>query len=203
MAKRRTSTVVGLILAVSGAAAGCDATSPAGANIPVHQGADGGAGAGEAGGAPCALIGGQGTVCTGGANEPGITGTSVNNQGLVGSSMNGRGVYGTSLASEGGYFSSTDGDGLLAYSTKGFSGRFTGGRGVVIDPPGLAGAVALAVNGPTRTALVAATAGGVPVCGSLDAESGLFTLGRCDDRLARLEADVAALKARLADAGAP
>jgi hypothetical protein len=92
---------------------------------------------------------------------------------------------------------------LLAYSTHGFAGHFTGGRGVVIDPAGVAGAVALAVNGPTRIALAAATTNGVPVCGSLDPDSGLFTLGRCDDRLARLETDVAALKARLADAGSP
>jgi hypothetical protein len=151
----------------------------------------------------CASTPSEGTVCSGGDNDPGLTGTSVNNEGLIGNSIKGRGIYGSSLEREGGYLSSTEGDGLLAYSVNGFSGHFTGGRGVVIDAPGVAGAPALSASGPARVALPAATAGVVPVCGTLDTASGLFTLTRCDDRLDRLEAEVAALMARLGseDAG--
>jgi hypothetical protein len=60
----------------------------------------------------------------------------------------------------------------------------------------------------TPVALPAAATGVIPVCGTLDAPSGLFTLTKCDDRLDKLEAEVAALQARLdgltagADAGA-
>jgi hypothetical protein len=155
----------------------------------------------------CASSAADGTVCSGGDNQPGLTAVSVNNQGLIGNSQKGRGVYGTSLESEGGYFSSTDGDGVLAYSVNGYSGHFTGGRGVFIDPPGAAGAPALAVNGPVRLALPAAAAGVIPVCGTLDPASGLFTLTKCDDRLDKLEAEVAALEARLgvtpSDGGTP
>jgi hypothetical protein len=152
----------------------------------------------------CAVTSADGTVCAGGVNGPGLTGTSVNNQGLIGSSTKGRGVYGSSLTSEGGYFSSTDGDGLLAYSLNGFSGHFTGGRGIAIDTPGVSGAPALTANGPARVALATGAPGVIPVCGTLDPASGLFTLVKCDDRLDRLEAEVAALQARLgsADAGA-
>jgi hypothetical protein len=150
----------------------------------------------------------NGTVCSGGDNGPGLTGMSTNNQGLIGNSINGRGVYGSSLESEGGYFSSTDGDGLLAYSVNGFAGHFTGGQGVVIDTPQVTGAPALTANGAARVALPAAAPGVIPVCGTLDTASGLFTLTKCDDRLDKLEATVAALQARLdsltggADAGA-
>jgi hypothetical protein len=156
---------------------------------------------------PCTFVPGQGAVCSGGDNGPGVTGVSTNNQGLIGDSMNGRGVYGSSFTSQGGYFSSQSGDGLLGYSETGFSGHFTGGTGVMIDPPmsASAGGPALTVNGQARFALPTAPAGVVPVCGVLDPASGLFTLTRCDDRLDRLEAEVAALEARLgsADAGAP
>ena len=153
----------------------------------------------------CTTSAADGTLCSGGDNGPGLTGESVNNQGLIGNSVKGRGVYGSSISSEGGYFSSTDGDGLLAYSFSGYSGHFTGGRGVLIDPPGAADAPAVTVNGPALLALPAAASGVIPVCGTLDAASGLFTLSKCDDRLDKLEAEVAALKARLdgPDAGAP
>jgi hypothetical protein len=152
----------------------------------------------------CASTSADGTVCAGGDNGPGLTGMSVNNQGLIGNSIKGRGVYGTSLESEGGYFSSTDGDGVLAYSVNGYAGHFTGGLGVAIDAPGVAGAPALTASGPARVALPASSPGVIPVCGTLDPASGLFTLTKCDDRLDRLEAEVAALMARLgpADAGA-
>ena len=155
--------------------------------------------------ASCAYVPSEGLVCAGGDNGVGVTGTSVNNEGLVGTSMNGRGVYGSSMTSQGGYFSSTSGDGLLGYSMSGFSGHFTGGNGVMIDPPGPAASAALTVNGPARLALAAAPATVVPVCGALDQTSGLFTLTKCDDRIDKLEAEVAALQARLgpADAGAP
>jgi hypothetical protein len=148
---------------------------------------------------------GNGPVCSGGDNEPGLTGESINNQGLIGNSQHGRGVYGSSASSEGGYFSSTDGDGLLGYSLNGFSGHFTGGKGVMMDPPTAAGSPALTVNGKVQLALPAATTALIPVCGTLDPTSGLFTLVKCDDRLDKLEAEVAALEARLgsADAGAP
>jgi hypothetical protein len=153
----------------------------------------------------CSASGGSGTVCSGGDNEPGLTGQSTNNQGLIGNSQHGRGVYGSSSSSEGGYFSSTDGDGVLGYSLNGFSGHFTGGKGVMMDPPSASGSPALTVNGKAQLALPAASAAVIPVCGTLDAASGLFTLVKCDDRLDKLEAEVAALKARLgpADAGAP
>jgi hypothetical protein len=145
----------------------------------------------------------NGTICNGGDNGPGLTAMSGNNEGLIGNSVQGRGVYGSSVGSEGGYFSSTNGDGLLAYSENGYAGHFTGGRGVVIDPPGVSGALALTASGPVRVGLPAASQGVVPVCGTLDTASGLFTLTKCDDRLDKLEAEVAALMARLgsADAG--
>jgi hypothetical protein len=155
----------------------------------------------------CSSNDSDGTVCSGGDNLPGLTALSVNNEALIATSQKGRGVYGTSLESQGGYFVSTDGEGLLAYSVNGYSGHFTGGRGVFIDPPGDASAPALAVNGSARLALPAATPGVIPVCGTLDPVSGLFTLTKCDDRLDKLEAEVAALEARLgiapSDGGTP
>jgi hypothetical protein len=146
----------------------------------------------------------EGTVCNGGENGPGLTAQSVNNEGLIGDSIKGRGVYGSSVAIEGGYFSSTNGDALLGYSQNGYAGHFTGGRGVIVDAPGIGGSPALTANGPALVALLSADAGVVPVCGSLDTASGLFQLTKCDDRLDKLEAEVAVLMARLgpADAGA-
>jgi hypothetical protein len=180
--------------------AGCD--SAPGASPIADGGSDA---ASDAGAALCTAGPNEGTVCSGGENAPGLTAQSVNNQGLIGDSVNGRGVYGSSIASEGGYFSSTDGDGLLAYSTNGYSAHFTGGRGVIIDPPGPTAVAALSINGSERVALPAAATSAVPVCGTLDQASGLFTLGSCVDRFAALEARIAALEARLgtADAGAP
>jgi hypothetical protein len=147
---------------------------------------------------PCTSSDSDGVVCNGGVDLPGVSGLSKDNEGVIGSSTNGRGVYGASVSLEGGYFSSTDGDGLLAYTLNGYSGHFTGGRGVIIDAPGVAGSPALTANGPARVALPAAAPGVVPVCGVLDTASGLFSLSKCDDRLDRLEAQVAALTARLA-----
>jgi len=183
------------------ALAACDAGMNAGG---VSSKGDASAGAAAMVGAElCSESVDDGTVCTGGDNGPGLTGMSVNNQGLIGNSQMGRGVYGSSLTSEGGYFSSTDGDGVLGYSVNGYSGHFSGGKGVTIDSLQVEGAPALTANGPARLALPAAAAGVVPVCGTLDAASGLFTLSRCDDRLDKLEARVAALEARLgaSDAG--
>src|SRR5882672_7850435 len=111
---------------------------------------------------------GNGPVCSGGDNEPGLTGESINNQGLIGNSQHGRGVYGSSASSEGGYFSSTDGDGILGYSLNGFSAHFTGGKGVMMDPPTAAGSPALTVNGKVQLALPVATTALIPVCGTLD-----------------------------------
>jgi hypothetical protein len=187
------------------ALAACDAGTNAGGASARADGADASAGpASSAGANVCPSSAVNGTVCSGGENGPGLTGTSVNNEGLIGNSIKGRGVYGSSLDSEGGYFSSTDGDGLLAYSASGYAGHFTGGRGLLIDQPGVAGAPALTASGAARIALPPAAPGVVPVCGTLDAASGLFTLTKCDDRLDRLEAEVAALMARLGvpDAGA-
>jgi len=178
------------VLAI-GLLAGCGAAHPAAS------------GDGAAPAALCTTMEGMGTICNGGSNNPGLTGTSENNQGLIGSSTNGRGVYGSSVASEGGYFSSTDGDGMLAYTVKGYAGHFTGGRGVQIDPPTVATDHALTVNGKARLALADAPAAPIPVCGTLDPTSGLVTLTKCDDRLDRLEAKVAALEARLGDGGMP
>jgi hypothetical protein len=180
----------------------CDgATSSGGVAAPADGATPSATGAQQT----CAESSGNGTVCSGGDNEPGLTGQSINNQGLIGNSQHGRGVYGSSDSSEGGYFSSTDGDGVLGYSLNGFSGHFTGGKGVMMDPPMAAGGPALTVNGEARVGLAAAPGAVIPVCGTLDPASGLFTLVKCDDRLDKLEAEVAALKARLgsADAGAP
>jgi hypothetical protein len=183
------------------ALAACDASSGA---VGARTSNDAAAESGNAGTAEtCSSSASDGTVCSGGDNQPGLTAMSVNNQGLIGNSQKGRGVYGTSLESEGGYFSSTDGDGVLAYSVNGFSGHFTGGRGVLIDPPGAVGAPALTANGPVRLALPAAASAVIPVCGTLDPASGLFTLTKCDDRLDKLEAEVAALEARLGVTPAP
>jgi hypothetical protein len=183
------------LLACDDAASSGNATAPLDGSTPPATGAQ------EA----CSESSGNGTVCNGGDNEPGLTGQSTNNQGLIGNSQHGRGVYGISASSEGGYFSSTDGDGVLGYSLNGFSGHFTGGKGVMMDPPMASGSSALTVNGNAELALAPAAAAVIPVCGTLDPASGLFTLVKCDDRLDKLEAEVAALKARLgpADAGAP
>src|SRR5579862_3747730 len=193
----RISTGLGFVLTL----AACDAGAPSSKAPPLLAGTSASSDAGDA---LCTSSPGEGTVCSGGQNAPGLTGISVDNEGLVGNSTNGRGVYGTSLSTQGGYFASTSGDGLLAYSTSGFSGHFTGGLGVMIDPPLSGGGPALTVGGPARFALPAAAPGVVPVCGVLDETSGLFTLAKCDDRLDRLEAEVAALQARLGltDAGA-
>jgi hypothetical protein len=179
--------------------AACDAGMNAGG---VSAKADASAGAVATTGAElCSVSADDGTVCSGGDNGPGLTGMSVNNQGLIGNSQMGRGVYGSSLSSEGGYFSSTDGDGVLGYSVNGYSGHFSGGKGITIDNLQVPNAPALAANGAVMLALPAAAAGVIPVCGTLDAASGLFTLTKCDDRLDKLEAEVAALKARLDGAG--
>lgn len=201
MREQKRWEIARLVLAAASALWGCDGAAAAGASV---SGVDAGADVFSSVNADerCATAVGQGTVCSGGRNDPGITGTSLNNQGVVGNSTSGRGVYGSSVRSEGGYFSSTDGDGVLAYSANGFAGHFVGGRGVIIDPPSVGGA-ALAVSGMTRTGLGAAGVRAVPVCGALDAESGLFTLSKCDDRLDRLEADVSALKTKLATLGVP
>jgi len=165
----------------------CDAAAPS---------ASADAGASTTVGSLCTSSAADGTLCSG-DNGPGLTGESVNNQGLIGNSIKGRGVYGSSISSEGGYFSSTDGDGLLGYSTNGFSGHFTGGKGVVVDAPGVAGAPALSVAGSVEVTLGAAPAGSVVVCGTLDPTSGLFTLTKCEDRIAALEARIAALEGRV------
>jgi hypothetical protein len=179
------------MIVASLAFAACDASTMGGASAQAD------AGSAPAGAGLCSVSADDGTVCSGGDNGPGLTATSVNNQGLIGNSIKGRGVYGSSIESEGGYFSSTDGDGLLSYSVNGYAGHFTGGRGVFIDPPQVADAPALTASGPARVALPAAPSGVIPVCGTLDAASGLFTLTKCDDRLDKLEAEVAALKAQI------
>lgn len=186
-----------LLAACDGAAMNTPASGPR------DGAADSGAGL-AATDAVCSFSPDQGAVCNGGQNEPGLTATSVNNEGLVGNSTSGRGVYGSSIGLEGGYFSSTNGDGLLAYTVNGYAAHFTGGRGVVIDAPGVAGSCALTANGPVEASLPAAASGVIPVCGTLDTATGLYTLTKCDDRLDKLEAQVAALMARLglsADAG--
>jgi hypothetical protein len=184
------------------ALAACDGSAAAG-GTSARADASSAESAAAGAAALCVTSDEDGTTCSGGDNTPGLTGISVNNQGLIGNSIKGRGVYGSSMESEGGYFSSTDGDGLLAYSVNGYAGHFTGGQGVTIDPPGVTGAVALTANGPARIALPAASGGVIPVCGTLDAATGLFTLTKCDDRLDKLETEVAQLMARLgsADAG--
>ena len=183
------------------ALAACEAGANGG-DVSARGDASDGTAAPAGGALVCTASAGDGVVCSGGDNAPGLTGQSNNNEGLVGDSVKGRGVYGSSLSSEGGYFSSTNGDGVLAYSVNGYAGHFTGGAGVCIDPPGVAGAPALTANGAARVALPAASSGVVPVCGTLDPASGLFTLTKCDDRLEKLEAEVAALMARFgADAG--
>ena len=166
----RISTALCFVLAL----AACDAGAPSSKAPPQLAGTSAALDAGAAD-VLCTSSPGEGTVCSGGQNAPGLTGISVDNEGLVGTSTNGRGVYGTSLSTQGGYFASTNGDGLLAYSTSGFSGHFTGGLGVMIDPPLSGGGPALTVGGPARFALPAAAPGVVPVCGVLDQASGLFT----------------------------
>jgi hypothetical protein len=184
------------------ALAACDGGAPGGATSNAGAAGSSSADAGAASAVACSSTADDGVVCSGGDNGVGLTAMSVNNQGLIGNSQKGRGVYGTSISSEGGYFSSTDGDGLLAYSTNGFAGHFTGGRGITIDAPLVAGAPALTANGAARLALPAAPSDAKPVCGTLDEASGLFTLGSCADLLAPLEARVAALEARLSGPGA-
>jgi hypothetical protein len=57
-------------------------------------------------------------------------------------------------------------------------------------------------HGAVEVGLADAGTGVIPVCGALDATTGLVTLTKCDGRLEKLEAEVAALMARLGvDAG--
>lgn len=95
----------------------------------------------------------------------------------LGSGVHGEGgVYGVSAVSNGG-------DGVSAKSSTGYAGRFTGGKGVLVE-------------GATRSQLEPLKDGEM-VCGTFDQATGTYLLGRCDDRIKALEAELAAIKAHL------